>query len=137
MADVASFFLEPEDVAETKKVKVSDKLPEFTIKALSGTQFDEIQRQSTKTRAGKGGNQITYQDVSVFNNLLIEKAVIEPNLKDAQLQEHYHTPGDAAGTARAMLKAGQLASLVANISTLSGFDEEHGPLEEDVESAKN
>ncbi|WP_270310354.1 phage tail assembly chaperone [Weissella cibaria] len=137
MADVTAFFLAPEDVAETKKVKVSDKLPEFTIKALSGTQFDEIQRQSTKMRAGKGGKQTPYQDTSLFNDLLIEKSVVEPDLEDAQLQEHYHTLGNAAATARAMLKAGQLASLVDDISTLSGFTSEDSPLEDDIESAKN
>ena len=55
-------------------------------------------------------------------------------MKDAQLQESYRTVGDEAATLKAMLKIGEYATLMKEIQSLNGFDEDINDL---VEEAKN
>lgn len=132
MANVQDFMISPEAIRETKKVKVSPVLPEFEIQALTGTEFEQARKAGVVRRTGKNGKQEQYDDSGKLQDKLIELSVVSPNLNDSALQEHWGTVGDAAGTVRAMLKAGQFGNLMEEIQELSGFDEE-----EIVEDAKN
>ncbi len=130
--NVQDFLLTPEDLNEEKEVKVSEKLPAFKLRALTGTELDRAQRLATVSYKAKGGMPMKSQDQSKFLDKLVEMSVITPELDNSELQEHYGTVGDPAGTARAMLKAGEYQDLINAIQELSGFDEE-----DEIEEVKN
>lgn len=132
MANVLDFITALDGERETKDVKASPKLPAITIQALTGTEFEEARKAGVSRRTGKGGKQEQYTDEGKIQDKMIELAVISPDLHNADLQEKTGTPGDPAGTLRAMLKAGQFANLMSEIQELAGFDEEVA-----VEDAKN
>ncbi|MDF7636924.1 hypothetical protein PT274_01420 [Leuconostocaceae bacterium ESL0958] len=130
MADVKQWLVAKEDLNKEYSFKISEYLPEFKIKTLTGTKLDELQRAATKTRRTK--SQVTQTtDQNQFISDLIESSVVEPNLLDNEIQEYYGTVGDAAGTVRAMLTAGQYQNLIEKIQEVNNFDPE-----EEVEEAK-
>ncbi|MEQ7309865.1 hypothetical protein ABQD49_06000 [Lactococcus petauri] len=95
--------------------------------------MQSIQKEATrKQRNRKTGLTLSETDTDRLLDLMIEKAVVEPELTNAELQEHYKTSGNAAATCRKMLKAGQYVELGQEIQTLSGFD-----VDEAVEEVKN
>ena len=49
-------------------------------------------------------------------------SVVVPNLKNEELQKHYGTYGDPAGTLEAMLLAGEYNALAEKVLELSGID---------------
>ncbi len=132
MTTVNEFMLAPEDLQETKAVKVSDKLPEFKLRSLSGTELDQAQRASTVTYKSKGGMPTKTQDQNKFLDKMIELSVVYPDLEDEELQTFYNTIGEPAATVRAMLKAGEYQDLIEAVQDMSGFD-----TEEEVEEVKN
>lgn len=132
MSNVQDFIDALDEERETKDVKASPKMPVITIQALTGTEFELARKAGVSRRTGQGGKQEQYTDEGKIQDKMIELAVISPDLNDAKLQDKTGTPGDPAGTLRAMLKAGQFANLMSEIQELAGFDEEIV-----VEDAKN
>ena len=57
-----------------------------------------------------------------FENNLMAASVVVPNLKNEELQKHYGTYGDPAGTLEAMLLAGEYNALAEKVLELSGID---------------
>lgn len=132
MANVQDFLRTKEQLTVTKDIKVSPELPEFKIKALTGTELEEIQRAATITVLTKGGSKQPQTDNNKLQDELIAKAVVFPDLEGEEIQKHYGTIGDAAGTARAMLFAGEMLTLQSAIQELSGFS-----ADEEIEDVKN
>ncbi|WP_413627684.1 hypothetical protein R4B61_00335 [Fructilactobacillus vespulae] len=129
MADVKSWLLNKEDLNKEVTFKASDKLPEFKIRTITGTELDKLQRGATVTHKKRG--QFTQEtDNRKFVNLLIENTIVEPNLNDNEIQEYYGTVGNAAGTVRAMLTAGEYSALIEKIQEIEGFDAEENEIEE-------
>ena len=130
MTTVADFLIKPEELVETREIKVCDKMPVFKIKALTGTEMELAQKAGMVRKPGKGGRQEETQDLNKVQDKFVELSVITPDLQNAELQEFYGTIGNPAGTARAMLLAGQFVELSAAIQELSGFGDEEDVIEE-------
>lgn len=131
---IKDWILEDENVLEEKK-EIS--FPQFKrpwiIRSIGAEEMQSIQKESTrKQRSRKTGLTHSETDTDRLLDLMIEKAVVEPELTNAELQKHYKTSGNAAATCRKMLKAGQYAELGQEIQVLSGFD-----IDEAVEEVKN
>lgn len=118
-----------EEVVISDRFKVDGEILKFKIKAVTPDEFSDLQKQCTKI--GKKGKMNF--DSKMFNEQLIVNYTVEPNLKDAEAIKKAGciTPEQLLNKT---LLAGEVATLVEQISTLSGFDKD---LEELREEAKN
>lgn len=64
---------------------------------------------------------------------MLIKAVVFPDFNDQEIQESYGTIADPAGTARAMLLAGEYTDLMEAIQEVSGFEKS---FDNDVDEVK-
>ena len=121
----------------TKEIKITGFKQPFVIQSVTSEEFDKMQKQATR----KLINPKTYQEVSKtddskFGDLLIEKAVVVPNLHDEKLQKNWGCIAEPAKLLRKMIsKAGEYGDLLEEIQKISGF--EAGKLGDFVEQAKN
>ena len=121
----------------TKEIKISGYKKPFVIQSVTSEEFDEMQKQATRELI----NPKTYQEVSKtdnskFGDLLIEKAVVVPNLHDEKLQKSWGCLAEPAKLLRKMIpKAGEYGDLLEDIQKISGF--EIDKLSDFVERAKN
>lgn len=118
-----------EEVVISDRFKVDGEILKFKIKAVTPDEFSDLQKQCTKI--GKKGKMNF--DSKMFNEQLIVNYTVEPNFKDAESIKRAGciTPEQLLNKT---LLAGEVATLVEQISTLSGFDKD---LEELREEAKN
>lgn len=131
---IKSFLLADASVLEeTKEIKFPQFDEAFVIRSLTADEFDNITKRSTR-RMKQNGSIVKEVDQNKLVDTLVAEAVVTPDLNDAELQEYYGTIGNAAGTARKMLKAGQWGDLIKDVQDLSGFD--HEPLDELVDEVK-
>lgn len=119
---------------ETKEIKFTQFTEPFVIRSMTADEFDNITKRSTR-RTKQNGAIVKEVDQNKLVDTLVTEAVLTPDLNNAELQEYYGTIGNAAGTARKMLKAGQWGDLIKAVQDLSGFDQE--PVDELVDEVKN
>lgn len=119
---------------ETKEIKFTQFTEPFVIRSMTADEFDNITKRSTR-RTKQNGAIVKEVDQNKLVDTLVAEAVVTPDLNNAELQEYYGTIGNAAGTARKMLKAGQWGDLIKAVQDLSGFDQE--PVDELVDEVKN
>ncbi len=117
-ADVAKVAEVPTMQLEVKSL--SEKLGEkfvVTVKAISSRRFTEISGMAlTKD------NTADMSKMADTQALMIVESMVEPNLKDKELQEHFgvKTPKDLAFK---LFQGGDLAALSTKITELSGYGE--------------
>lgn len=118
-----------ENVIVSDRFKVDGEILKFKIKAVNPEEFSDLQKQCTKI--GKKGKMNF--DSKMFNEQLIINYTVDPNFKDAEVVKKAGcmTPEQLVNK---VLLAGEVATLVEEISALSGFDKD---LEELREEAKN
>ncbi|MDK0901575.1 phage tail assembly chaperone [Clostridium perfringens] len=118
-----------EEVIVSDRFKVDGEILKFKIKAVNPDEFSDLQKQCTKL--GKKG-KVNF-DSKMFNEQLIINYTVDPNFKDAEVVKKAGcmTPEQLVNK---VLLAGEVATLVEEISALSGFDKD---LEELREEAKN
>lgn len=135
MSKLTDFLLNNTVENLTKEVVVSDRFKvdgeilKFKIKAVNPDEFSDLQNQCTKV--GKKG-KVNF-DSKMFNEQLIINYTIEPNFKSADVIKKAGCMTSEQLVNKVLL-AGEVATLVEEISALSGFDKD---LEELREEAKN
>lgn len=118
-------FINVESPVKEKEVKLKRFKTPFRIKSLTEKEIEELRKDSQTVefnRATRTKHKVLDQEK--FNDKLIEACVVVPNLKNEELQKHYGTYGDPAGTLEAMLLAGEYNVLAKKIMDLSGLDED-------------
>ncbi|TPR41275.1 hypothetical protein DY123_07230 [Apilactobacillus micheneri] len=117
------------------KVKMDRFKSPFVVKPLTATEMTDLQKQcSTKKRDRKTGQIITTMDQDLFQDKMIIKSIVTPDLNNEELQRSYGTIADAAGTLHAMLYGGEYTTLVQKVNEESGFD---ASMDDEVEDVKN
>lgn len=86
---------------------------DFIVKALDEDTLEKARAQAT---TGKDRSV----DESLFNRLLIVKAVADPDLNDKALKDRYEA-SDAADVVKKALLPGEQSRLVQALLKLSGF----------------
>ena len=115
-ADVEKITTRPEAKLEVKSL--SEKLGEpfiVTIRALGSKKFTEISGLALKS-----DNTADMSKMADAQALMIVESMVEPNLKDKELQEHFgcKTPKDLA---LRLFGGGDLAAIANHVTELSGF----------------
>lgn len=117
----------PEKEVEIKRLsEILGEKVVFKCRAIDGERYADIQKMGIDI--SKKGN---VKDINMYKMqvLSIIEGVIEPNLKDKRLLEHYNcvTPEELVNK---LLLAGEITDLYNTIVSLSGYDIE-------VEEIKN
>jgi len=119
-----------EQTAEMQAKHLSKVLKEqvtIRVRALPGDQYTDI----TARLVNKKGNADFSKSYDV-NALLVVEGVVEPSLKDKELQKHFGaaTPKELA---KLLFPGGELTEIANMITELSGFSQP----EEDEDEVKN
>ena len=118
----------------TAEVFISERFKKagfaFKIRAMTGQEFNTYQKQATAVGRHKKVNF----DSALFNELVVINHTVEPNFKDAEILAKMNcaTPEQFLYS---RLKAGEIAELATQISTLSGFDADQASLVDDVKNS--
>ncbi|MDF2842471.1 MAG: hypothetical protein K0R00_897 [Herbinix sp.] len=118
-----------EKLTEKIEIKRLSKLtgePFFvTVQEVDGERYQELQMELLDKKG-----RADYSKIYKQNTLLVLEGVIEPNLKDQALQEHFgaSTPKDLA---EILFPGGAMAKIADLISKVSGFDDEEQAEEEE------
>ena len=126
MSDI-KYFLNPIETDETRDVVISNRFVDdngkpvpFKIKVLTQEENEKIKKQAS-TPVKKGGIIVGENFDSIkYGNLLLLKAVVEPNFANAELCKNFGTLDPEEVPAK-MLRAGEYNKLVRAINELNGF----------------
>lgn len=131
MSELLQYLIENPVDNLTAEVIVSPRLAKFPfkIKAMTGPEFSEYQKLSTKIDRHK---KVEF-DSKVFNELVVLNHTIEPNFRDAESIKKAGCQTPEQFLYKSLL-AGEISELAQQISSLSGFDKE---FEDEVKEAKN
>ena len=131
MSTLQDFLIENQIGDVKDEIIVSPRLKgrPFSIRAMTGDEFNSYQKAATKVHKGK---RVDF-DNARFQEMVIINHTTEPNFRDAEFIKRAGcaTPGQLLNK---VLLAGEMAELSSKITELSGFDVE---LDEMVEEAKN
>ena len=101
-------FINVESPVKEEKVKFKRFKVPFKIRSLTAKEVSDLRNDSKEVQFNKStrtSQKVLNQDK--FENNLMAASVVVPNLKNEELQKHYGTYGDPAGTLEAMLLAGE------------------------------
>jgi hypothetical protein len=131
MSNLMQFLIDNPVDNLTAEVVVSPRLAKFPfkIKGMTGPEFSEYQKLSTKI----GRHKKVEFDSKIFNELVVLNHTVEPNFRDAESIKKAGCQSPEQFLYKSLL-AGEISELAQQISSLSGFDKE---FEDDVEEAKN
>ena len=115
----------------TDEVIVSARLAKFPfkIKGMTGPEFSEYQKLSTKISRHK---KVEF-DSKTFNELVVLNHTLNPNFRDAESIKKAGCQTPEQFLYKSLL-AGEINELAQQITALSGFDKD---IEDTVEEAKN
>lgn len=120
---------------ENKEVVVSNRFQEngkpvpFVIRPITQKENEQLMKRHTKK--DKKGNEIF--DRTGYIHELTARAVVFPDLKNAELQSAYGVLGETE-LLKTMLYAGEYAELAQAVQELSGLDTD---INEEIEEVKN
>ena len=122
------------DLEATAKVVPGDRFVgrPFTIRAMTPQEFNQFRKLSNKTRIIKGKAEPEFLN-DRFDELCIINCTVDPNFKDEATMKK-------AGVATseqllyAVLKAGEISALSAEISSVSGFDRSEAEYKEETKN---
>lgn len=131
---VDDFLKENVEQVENKKFTLSRFKAPFEIKPITNDRMEALRKQCTKATKDRRTQQIQkIVDQDKLTDAMVVEAVVVPDLNNDKLQQSYCTIADPAGTAKAMLLAGEYADLLNEIQEVSGFETS---IEDDVDEAK-
>lgn len=117
------------DSERTKDVFVSDRFEApVTIKLLSPKELSRCQEMSVSIKGKK-----PYFDSNVYNMEILKTAIVEPDLKDAQLQDSYGVMNEE-DLINEMFTGAEFVRLTTLINEFNSLDE---GVNEKIDKAKN
>jgi hypothetical protein len=131
MSNLMQFLIDNPVDNLTDEVIVSSRLAKFPfkIKGMTGPEFSEYQKLSTKISRHK---KVEF-DSKTFNELVVLNHTLNPNFRDAESIKKAGCATPEQFLYKSLL-AGEINELAQQITGLSGFDKD---IEDTVEEAKN
>ncbi len=140
MADFKAFFannaIKPENerfVVSKRFVDEKGKPIPWELRCLTEAENAELRNRSTKKVKGKTGKYESEMDNSLYMSNLIAASVVDPDLKNAAIQDSYGVKSETSLLQR-MLTPGEFAELAQKVQTLNGFDEDPNEVMEEVKN---
>lgn len=131
MSNLMQFLIDNPVDNLTDEVIISGRLAKFPfkIKGMTGPEFSEYQKLSTKISRHK---KVEF-DSKTFNELVVLNHTLNPNFRDAESIKKAGCQTPEQFLYKSLL-AGEINELAQQITALSGFDKD---IEDTVEEAKN
>lgn len=131
MSNLMQFLIDNPVDNLTDEVVISGRLAKFPfkIKGMTGPEFSEYQKLSTKISRHK---KVEF-DSKTFNELVVLNHTLNPNFRDAESIKKAGCQTPEQFLYKSLL-AGEINELAQQITALSGFDKD---IEDTVEEAKN
>ena len=130
--DANKVMEKPTQIFEVERLsKLLNEKVLFKCQAIDGETYADIQRKGidiSKKGAIRDINMFEMQVMTAING------VVEPNLKDKRLLDHYKVP-TSKELIKKMLLPGEIADLYNIINSLSGYEKDNE--EDEVEEVKN
>ena len=95
---ISDFLLENVQRDETKEVTLERFKSPFVIRSIDESLNDTLKKRAPIKKKNRQGVTIPEFNNERYIDSLMVACVVTPDLKDAQLQESYHTVGDEAAT---------------------------------------
>lgn len=117
-------------VASQKFVDDNGKPLEWTLRPMTSKDAERIRKACQSY--GKGGK--VNVDTARFNRMVAANCTVEPNLKDAELQDSYGVMGEEDLIVEMLDNDGEYQAYVRKCMEISGYNQSDAEL---VEEAKN
>jgi len=107
----------------------------WKLKAITGGEDTRIRQSATKRVPvfGKKGEYTKEVDPELYVTMLVLACVVEPNLKDIELQQAWGVNNDLE-LLDSLLIPGELMRLKGKVQQINGYD---GRADEEIEEVKN
>lgn len=134
MGKLQEFLLEQEIGEEQMEVSIAPFPFPFIIKSITEAENKAIRQGCQKVSFDKKTRQKqTETNLDLYNSRLVTACCVEPNFKDAALQEKFGVCG-AEDLINKLLKPGQYTDLLLAVQEINGFNDDINELKE---TAKN
>ena len=129
-------FLMEQDVAAQAQVEVAiAPFPfPFVVKSITEAENKAIRKTCQKISFDKKTRQKQIEtDTDLYNSRLVVACCVEPNFKDAALQEKYAVRG-AEDLIDRLLKPGQYTDLLIAVQEINGFADDVNDLRDEAKN---
>ena len=129
-------FLMEQDVAAQAQVEVTiAPFPfPFVVKSITEAENKAIRKTCQKISFDKKTRQKqTETDTDLYNTRLVAACCVEPNFRDAALQEKYGVRG-AEDLIDRILKPGQYTDLLIAVQEINGFTDDVNDLRDEAKN---
>ena len=121
-------FLHPEPIEKTKDVIISTRFKDengkvipFTIKNITQEENTALNKKCKRVDTIKGVRMESFDNIK-YTNLLVVACTANPDFREADICEAYHTM-DPLDVPSRMLTAGEFTKLTQEIMDLNDFDD--------------
>ncbi len=128
-------FLMGAELGEVRtKVTIAPFPFPFEIRSITEAENKTIRKTCQKVEFDKKTRRKTTEtDVDLYNSRLVAACCIEPNFKDAALQEKYGVRG-AEDLINLILNPGQYTDLLLAVQEINGFSDDVNDLREEAKN---
>ena len=124
-----------DDIQATAEVAVSGFPVPFTIKSITEGENKAIRKSCQKITFDKKTHQKTTEtDQDLYNNRLVIACCVDPNFKDAELQEKFGVMGRRILDRRPFEAWTQFVDLLLGVQEVNGFSDDVNDLREEAKN---
>lgn len=135
MGKLQEFLLQKTEVQEsTAEISISPFPFPFVVKSITEGENKQIRKSCQKITVDKKTHQKQIDtDTDLYNSRLVVACCVEPNFKDAELQEKFGVRGAEALIDR-ILNPGQYTNLLLAIQEINGFTDDINDLRDEAKN---
>lgn len=135
MGKLQDFLMEQDAAAQTQvEVAISPFPFPFVVKSITEAENKAIRKSCQKISFDKKTRQKqTETDTDLYNTRLVAACCVEPNFRDAALQEKYGVRG-AEDLIDRILKPGQYTDLLIAVQEINGFTDDVNDLRDEAKN---
>ena len=135
MGKLQDFLMEQDVAAQTQvEVAISPFPFPFVVKSITEAENKAIRKSCQKISFDKKTRQKqTETDTDLYNTRLVAACCVEPNFRDAALQEKYGVRG-AEYLIDRILKPGQYTDLLIAVQEINGFTDDVNDLRDEAKN---
>lgn len=128
-------FLMEQDIGTTQtEVQIAPFPFPFVVKSITEAENEAIRKTCQKISFDKKTRQKQIEtDTDLYNSRLVVACCVEPNFKDAALQEKYGVRG-AEDLIDRLLKPGQYTDLLIAVQEINGFTDDVNDLRDEAKN---
>lgn len=134
MGKLQQFLMKQEFKPDQMEVNIKPFPFPFVIKSITEAENKQIKKACQRVVFDKKTRQKhTETDIDLYNTRLVAACCVDPNFKDAELQEKNGVRG-AEDLINKILKPGQFTDLLLAVQEINGFSDDINDLKEEAKN---